>query len=467
MELNELQRIVEAGESETVEFKRSTAQLRRAGETLCAFLNGPGGRVLIGVTSTGKVIGQQVADATLRDIATTLDKLTPSAPIDIERVPLDQGREVVVLEAPTARDRIPFTFDGRAYRRVGSTTSVMPQEEYQRLLLARIHSRHRWENEPAAGIDLVDLDHDEIHRTIRLGIAAGRFPESTGSDVVDILDRLGLRQEDQVLNAAVVLFGTCFLPDYPQCQLRLARFKGIDKSEFIDNRQVHGHAFRLLDEAMSFLLRHLPISGRFEPDRLERIDEPLFPVAALREALVNALCHRDYAITGGSISVAIFDDRLEIWSDGTLPFGLKVEDLKRNHRSLPRNQLIADVFYRRGLVERWGRGTQMIVELCVRAGHPEPEFLAESEGVGVRFLPSAYIAPHRVAHDLSDRQRKILQVLAGASSRTFAEIRKGLKEPPSDRAIRNDLMHLKRLGMARLSGRGRGARWSLVRSVDE
>ncbi|RLB79092.1 MAG: hypothetical protein DRH15_09425 [Deltaproteobacteria bacterium] len=115
---------------------------------------------------------------------------------------------------------------------------------------------------------------------------------------------------------------------------------------------------------------------------------------------------------GGAVSLAIFDDRLEIWSDGTLPFGLKPEDLKRDHASRPRNPIIAQVFYLRGMIERWGRGTQKIVELCVKAGHPEPEFGEQAGSVWVRFLPSGYIAPHRVAHDLTERQREILQTLA-------------------------------------------------------
>ena len=346
-----------------VEFKKSTAQLSRAGETLCAFLNGRGGRVLIGVTPASKVVGQQVGDSTLCDVAAMLQCLDPPANVEIQRVALENGREVLVLCAPPSRDNGPFTFAGRPYRRLGSTTSVMPQEEYQRLLLERGHSWRRWENGPAEGVEIDDLDQEEILRTVRLGIEAGRLPEATGTDLAEILDRLKLRRKGRLLDAAVVLFGKDPMTDYPQCHLRLARFKGIDRSEFLDNRQVYGNAFRLLEEGMAFLLRHLPIAGRFEPGRIERIDEPLFPVAALREAFVNALCHRDYAITGGCVSAAIFDDRLEIWSDGTLPFGLKVEDLKRPHKSLPRNPLITGVFYRRGLVEEWGRGTQMIVDL--------------------------------------------------------------------------------------------------------
>ncbi len=467
MDLKELQAIVEAGESETVEFKKSTAQLPRAGETLCAFLNGNGGQVLIGVTATGKVIGQEVSDATLRDVAATLGRIEPPARVGIRRVSLSGGQEVLVLVAPEAAGDGPFVYSGRPYRRIGPTTSVMPQQEYQRLLLERGHSRNRWENRPAEGFDIEDLDGEEILKTVRLGIAAGRLPEATGADLGSILDRLKLREEGRLLDAAVVLFAGDPLPDYPQCKLSLARFKGVEKTEFLDNRQVHGHAFHLLEEGMAFLLRHLPIAGRFEPGRIERIDEPLFPVAALREALVNALCHRDYAITGGSVSAAIFDDRLEIWSDGILPFGLKPEDLRGPHKSRPRNPLVTGVFYRRGLVEEWGRGTQMIVDLCVRAGHPEPEFVEETGAFGVRFLPSGYIAPHRVAHDLTDRQREILHVLASKRFMALREIVAALQDPPSDRRLREELLHLKRLGLTRQSGHGRGSTWALERADEQ
>ena len=141
-----------------------------------------------------------------------------------------------------------------------------------------------------------------VARSHRLQRPGARLPESTGRNTGDILDRLSLRKDGQILNSAVVLFGKESVFGYPQRKLRLARFKGTDKAEFIDNRQPEGHAFALLDDAMTFLHRHLPLSGRFEPGRLERIDELLFPTAALREALVNAFCHRDYAIWGGRTS---------------------------------------------------------------------------------------------------------------------------------------------------------------------
>ena len=385
MQPAELERIVASGESETVEFKKSTAQLPRCGEALCAFLNGQGGRVFIGITPDGRIAGQQVSDSTLRDVAAMLVRFEPPALVSQERVPLPNGSEVLVLSAPAAILTGPYAFEGRPFQRIGSTTSVMPQARYEALLLERAHGRHRWENTPAVGVSPRQLDREEILRTVRFGIEAGRLPESTGRNIGDILDRLRLRENGQILSAAAVLFGKEAVTDFPQRQLRLARFKGTDKAEFVDNRQPQGHAFALRDEAMTFLHRHLPIGGRFQAGRLERIDELLFPTEALREALVNALCHRDYAIWGGAVSVAVFDDRVEIWSDGTLPFGLRPDDLKQAHASRPRNPYITNVFYRRGLIEQWGRGTNRIVEVTVRAGQPEPEFAEITGSVVVRF----------------------------------------------------------------------------------
>jgi len=462
----ELEQIALQGETEAVEFKKSTAQIRRAMETLCGMLNGHGGCVLFGVTPQGQIVGQTVSDKTLREVADQLRRFEPPGTIVQTRIDLGDGKEVLVLDAQPDPTRRPYVFDGRPYQRVGPTTSVMPQETYHRLLAERPDSRTRWEILQAEGYDLADLDQEEILRTMRLGIAAGRLPESTGSDIPDILHRLGLLKDGRLNNAAIVLFGTRFLPDYPQCQLRMARFRGVDKSEFLDQRQIEGHAFALLDEAMLFLRRHLPVAGRIVPGLFEREDEPLFPPEALREALVNAFCHRDYTIAGGAVSLAIYDDRLEIWSDGTLPAGLTPDDLKQDHPSKPRNPLIAKVFYLRGIIERWGRGTQKIVELCVKAGHPEPEFGEQASSVWVRFLPSGYIAPHRVAHELTERQRELLQILAHHGPSPLREIRKRLSAPPSDRMIQEDLAHLRRLELVESSGRGRGAVYRL-RKKDE
>ncbi len=312
-----------------------------------------------------------------------------------------------------------------------------------------------------------DLNLAELRATIKAGIEAGRIPSTASTEPLEVLARFGLASGQGLANSAAVLFINHESPHYPQCQLRLARFRRIDKTEFLDQRQLNGNAFFLLQEAVQFLGRHLPVSGRIEPGLFERVDSPLFPPIALREALVNAFVHRDYSIPGGAVSVAVYDDRLEIWSDGRLPFGLTTDELVKEHLSRPRNPLIAEVFFRRGLVERWGRGTQKIIELCVLAGHPAPQFVEQAGAVGVRFLPSGYIAPLRVAHNLTNRQRLILQVLSASAKETFGRIKMRVNPEIADRTLRDDLIHLKRLQLIDSIGRGRGAVWSLRRTLPE
>jgi ATP-dependent DNA helicase RecG len=160
--------------------------------------------------------------------------------------------------------------------------------------------------------------------------------------------------------------------------------------------------------------------------------------------------------------VAIYDDCLEVISTGLLPVGITIADLKRKHVSIARNPLIAGVFYRRGLIEQWGRGTEKIVDWCVAAGQPEPEFEEQAGAVVVRFRPSGYHPPLRISHDLSDRQRRILLALSDGKEWRFQEIYAQIDNPPSDRTVRQDLNLLRQWGLVEGAGHGGSARWRLV-----
>jgi ATP-dependent DNA helicase RecG len=208
---------------------------------------------------------------------------------------------------------------------------------------------------------------------------------------------------------------------------------------------------------------NLPVAGRVQPGLFERVDDPMYPPVALREALANAVCHRDYSIGGGSVAVALYDDRLEITSSGTLHFGLTSDALFHPHESLPWNPLIARVFYRRGVIEAWGRGTIKIAELVTRAGLPPPEIEEAGGCVVVRFRPSNYVPPSRVAQNVTERQRQVLTLLAGnPNGMALREIRAGLSVAATERQVREDLAVLKVLGLANSDGHGRGARWKLL-----
>lgn len=466
MNQKDIEKLVRKGESETLEFKKSTGQLRRAMETSCAFLNADGGMVLIGIRPDKKIIGQDVGEGTIRDITAAFGDFDPPAPITFFRVPLEESaREVIVIKATPSNETRPFTYRGKPYERVGTVTRVMPQERYQRLLLDRTHSVRRWENHPSENKKLGDLDKNAILELIWQGKQNHRIPPDVKDDPVDFLTRFRLMDEDgKVVNAAVTLFGKEDLRYYPQCLLKMARFRGNDRTEFIDNKQVRGHIFDLLKEAQDFIAHHTSIAGRILPGQLQREDKPQYPVYAVREALINAFCHRDYSFHGGSVDLAIYDNVLEVWSHGNLPFDVKIEDLKKPHQSKPRNPIIAEVLFRGGYIEMWGRGTLNIIDDCAKAGLFEPEFIEQRNEVVVRFRSHSYIPPHEVDIRLTERQREILFILSGVDEASLKEIMKSIESTVSERMVRNDLLMLKELHLIINTGFGRGSRWHLLKN---
>ncbi len=464
MNLADIRKLVADGESEQLEFKRSTGQRFDAAKTACGMLNRLGGLVLIGIAPDGAIVGQQVTETTIAELTRDFQRIEPPAFPEIETIPLGNGQSVIVIHVSGGGG--PYSFDHRPYIRYGPTTVAMPREQYERLLLERMHATRRWENQPAIGVTIQDLDQREILLTIEEAIRRQRMEDPGTRDPVEVLRGLNLIYDDHLLNAAVVLFGKTerFFPHYPQCMLRLARFRGNDKTEFIDNRQEVGHAFDLFIRAQRFLRDYLPVAGRIVPNLFERIDDPLYPTAALREALANALCHRDYAIVGGAVNIAIFDDRLEITSTGILPFGLTPADLLKPHQSRPWNPIIAQVFYRRGIIETWGGGTLKMAELTRQAGLVLPEFEQQAGDLVVRFRPVRYAAPLRIGHDLSELQRTLLEVIAAQGTMSLAEIRSAITQAVADRTIQENLAFLRQLGLVHFNGRGRGARWSIKNS---
>jgi ATP-dependent DNA helicase RecG len=464
MNIKQLKKLVVQKESETLEFKKSTAQLHAAFETVCAFLNGQGGTVLIGVTDKEQIIGQDVADGTRQAIANETSKLEPSPHIKVDYIAIEKNKQVIALQVK-AGAHAPYIYDGRAYQRNQSTTSRMSQHRYEQLLVERGQLNHTWEALIANKYSIDDLDHEEIWRAVKQGITAGRVPASARSEPIeDILASWNLIQDDELNNAAIVLFAKKTFPRYPQCHLKLGRFRGTDMlGDFIDNKEFYGNAFRMFEEANSFIMRHLPIASFFENDRFERIDKPALPVLAVREALVNAICHRDYSNHSASLTLAIFDDRMEIWNNGKLPPDLKISELKKKHKSEPRNKIIAKVFYDRKYFDGWGTGTIKIFDLCRENNVPEPLYKEYSGGIEIIFKFKEPIALSQQASKpaLKARQEVILALIKKYKSISIQQLMSELVNPPSPRMVRKDLNYLKELGLIELKGSARNTFWTL------
>jgi ATP-dependent DNA helicase RecG len=275
-----------------------------------------------------------------------------------------------------------------------------------------------------------------------------------------------LIKNGNITNAAVALFGKKFLPDYPQCQIKMARFKGSDRHEFLDNEQLYGNIFELIDRAILFVDRHLPIAAKIVPGQLERVETPLIPSDAIREAIINSCCHRNYNIHGGSIKLAIYDDKMELGNSGGLLPGVTLEQIKNGLSEL-RNPLIGDILFRCRLIEGWGRGIKEIIKECKAAGDPEPEFECDENYFQVVFkFPSSLKPDVLLIGDqdkrlkrLSERQKEIIKIIEEFGEVKASEIKEKLSEEIPDRTLRFDLGALKKLGIIASKGRGASATW--------
>lgn len=385
--------------------------------------------------------------------------------MEVQFVNLPAGeRKLIVLEARPHGEARPFTFDGRPYQRVQTTTSVMPQERYEALLLERAHARRRWENQPAVDVSTEDLDHEEILRTREAAIQKRRISAGTSTNIGDILDRLGLRRGGVITQAAQILYGRRFLPDYPQALLKLGRFRGMSVTgDILDSKQEHIHAFAMVQEAMAFLDRTLPLSAHFVEGRIEREDRLPVPPNALREIILNAVMHRDYSDPGSYVAVAVFDNRIEIRSIGRLPAGVTVEALSGPHLSKLRNPLIAETFHRTGAVEIWGRGTNRVIEECQRYGVDPPAFEEQAGGLIVTFRAPIGPAAQREAAEapLGARARRILAILEQQGPLGSSALLRELGEPISQRALQTELARLRDAGLITSSGKGRATSYRL------
>lgn len=464
MKLVDLKKLIINGESEILEFKRSTAQLQAAMQTACAFLNGrQGGHVLIGVSDNGSILGQKISDKTKKEISVEINKIEPHVKLEVDFIKIKEEYFVIVITAPK-KNKAPYMYDGRSFLRNQSTTMRMPHEQYENLLYTRKSNSIGWENLFSNECDLKDLDANRIQQVIRVGVSEGRLSELAGkASIKEILTKLKLMIGGRLTNAATILFCKNDQKQFIQSCLRLARFRGIDKKEFIDNKSIEGNAFYLYDRAIEFLQNYLPLSGKIEPESPRRVEQLAIPPIVLREALVNALSHRDYASAGGSVSVAIYDDRVEIINSGRLPPDIQLKDLSKIHESHPRNPLICSIFYIAKMIERWGRGTQDMIGFCKAAGNPEPEFIEKSGSFGVIFkLKEPILRIQEKYIPLNQRQKNILNILREGTC-SVSSIIDQLKQAPNRRTIQIDLKNLEMAGFVKREGTGKFMVWRLIR----
>jgi ATP-dependent DNA helicase RecG len=263
MTISDIRTLIQGDETRTLELKKTTGELKDAMRSVCAFLNTTGGWLFFGVAPTTlKILGQEVTDNTRKEIAREIAKLEPliDLPVEYIGVPERPGCQVIAIHVDAAGYwENPFTYDSKPYIRLESTTVVMPREMYWDRLMRSKSNPYKWEDQVCDGITIADLEEQRIRGGVRLGVERGRMPATSLMETTEsLVEKLKLTTSNgDFKNAAAALF----LRDtsqFPQFLLRMARFRGTNKNEFLDNQRAYGNFFVLLDAGMAFFFKHLP-----------------------------------------------------------------------------------------------------------------------------------------------------------------------------------------------------------------
>ena len=445
---------IRQGEGVGTEFKAEVRNLETIARTVCAFLNTHGGTVFCGVDEKGRLIGIEAAADHVQSIHTyLLEAITPKALFTVN-VDEEDGKTILSIEVPEGKDR-PYVFAGSVYVRQGGTTRMADAATLRDMVQSKSVATERWERRPSMAMEESDLDREEIRRTVQQAKESGRFAFHTDADDIAILQALAVYSTQGFTQAADVLFAGNPALRHPQTRVRVTRFasdKGGDA--YIDDRLLQGPLVKVFEQAFDILSQHVRLESKFQPGELRREDRPEYPFAALREGLVNACAHRDYAGFSGGIAVGIYPGRIEIWNSGHFPDGMKPGDLSRNHPSLPTNPDIAHVLYLRGLMERIGRGGQLIINACRDYGLPSPKWVDRSTGVTLTIYGrSGHEASLLVANP---RQQILLAQLKAGDQIRPGEYHQRFAADVSDRQARRDLVELENAGLLLRIAKGAG-----------
>jgi ATP-dependent DNA helicase RecG len=359
MTKQELELILQEGEGYRIEFKEGLSNLDRE---MVAFANSEGGRILVGI-SDRKEIGEITITGGLKsriqDIANNCDPAIP--------ILFDEADGVLIVDVREGADK-PYQCSGGFYVRIGPNTQKLDRDgiiefmkEEGKIKFDQLHDRRFLFDE--------HFDPKKLRKYLRLaGI-------SEVLDIPSILVNLGVaeKQEGRVLlnNTGILFFAHNLGDVYFHTTVTCALFKGTDKAEVLDRRDYNEDIVSSIDGAMVFMRQHLSVRYEMtgEPRRRE---VPEVPFEALREAVINAVTHRDYFERGANVMVEIYDDRIEITNPGGLVKGLKPDEF--GTRSALRNPNIANLLQRIEYIERMGTGIAKMRRLMVEAGLPPPEF---------------------------------------------------------------------------------------------
>lgn len=462
----EIRTLISQGEGQRLELKRSLAELETGVRAAAAMANTDGGHVLFGVRDDGTILGVEIGAQTRERVVQVITGNTdPTLYPSVDYKDLN-GKTVIVVTVPRSEDR-PHLVQGRAYKRVGAADVQMSRVEYERLLLQR--QQVDFDHQLVKGATYSDLDEAKLEWYIRQR-AERRDVRIPATSPRETLINLGALVEEEgelaPTKGGLLFFGRDPQRFIPHSEVRIARFKGAGMGHFIDSADLQGTLPEMIDEAERFIRRNTRAAAKVVGFKRREISE--YPYEAMREAICNAVCHRDYLMDGSTVRIMIFDDRIEVNSPGSLPPGVTVKNIDRKH--VLRNKLIANYLYDIYYIEKWGTGIIKMRRLMHEHGLTEPVFESLDS-----FFAVTFYGPGQEILDLIPEEGVIDLRELGLNERQIEALRLMVNEKRelnnkeyremfnvANRTASRDLIQLVSTGMAQQVGQGRNIRYKSV-----
>jgi ATP-dependent DNA helicase RecG len=450
---NELDAIIATGENYRIEFKENVD--KSFVEEAVAFANASGGKILLGITDRGEIKGIDTSNFSRSRVQDTLMGIKPTIGINIEIV-----ENIMVIEVPEGRNK-PYACSKGFYLRVGANSQKLDRDDIVEFFQSEGRIRFDEIINKELEIESV-LNKSEYDNFISLaGI-------SNVLDPINVLENLncGRTEEEKfrLNNAGILFFSDNPTRHISHASVVCALYKGNDKVIILDKKDLNGSILQMIEEGILFLKKHINLSYEIEGLRRREIME--LPEVALREAVTNAVCHRDYFEKGAQVMIEIFDDRVVISNPGGLPKGLEVKNFGKV--SMSRNPVIASLLEKCDYIEKMGTGIQRMRIAMAEKHLPEPEF--EFEGF---FIVTLYRKAKKdrqsiekdSEHESQVIEEQILELMMANAEVTISGMAEKLNR--STRTVERHLKRLREDGFIIREGSKSSGKWVVKATLNE
>ena len=382
-------------ESQNIEYKSSWRDEYL--KWICGFANSSGGSIFIGKDDAGKVVGLADPKKLLEDIPNKVkDTLGILVDVNLHKTTNGDFIEIVVEAYP-----YPVNYKGQYHYRSGSTKQELKGAALDKFLLQK--KGKRWDGVPVPKVSVKELKHETFEFFRKRAFKSQRIEEDSLTDTNEhLIENLQLRENEFLKRAAILLFHPNPEKFVTGAYIKIGYFETDDDLKFQD--EVHGNLFEQIEKTIDLLFTKY-IKAEISYEGINRVEKYEYPKEAVREALLNAIAHKDYS-GGVPIQISVYKDKIIFWNEGQLPENWTVKNLLEKHASRPYNPDIANALFRSGYIESWGRGTIKIIKECKQAGIPEPIFSYVSSDISVEFRKDIYNEKYLKSLDLNERQIK-------------------------------------------------------------